>query len=123
MGMGSYNLDTARANSINAQTAITLNNAWATMTHEQGMIEVARRNQDIRKNKSLYDSLQKHLRENPGAHEIENGDASNVAVRDLIDVRRQFGPPRGRRQGAREPDRQGPFPRIPRSGSPSHLAD
>ncbi len=87
MGMGRYNLDTAQANSINAQTAITLNNAWAQMTHEQGMIEAARRNQQITKDRSLYDQRQKQLRDNPGTREIENGDALNAAVQDLSDPR------------------------------------
>jgi hypothetical protein len=87
MGAGVYNYDTAMANNINAQTAILLNNAWAQATHEDAMIHAARVHKEFLRDQSLYDAHQKMLRDNPGQHEIENGDALNAAVMDLSDPR------------------------------------
>jgi hypothetical protein len=75
------------ANNINAQTAILLNNAWAQATHEDAMIHAARVHKEFLRDQTLYDAHQKKLRDNPGQHEIENGDALNAAVMDLSDPR------------------------------------
>ncbi|MGP0063020.1 MAG: hypothetical protein ACLQGP_05375 [Isosphaeraceae bacterium] len=87
MGAGIYNYDTAMANNINAQTAVYLNNAWAQATHEDAMIHAARVHKEFLRDQSLYDAHQKMLRDNPGQHELENGDALNAAVMDLSDPR------------------------------------
>ncbi len=87
MGAGIYNYQTAMANNINAQTAVYLNNAWAQATHEDAMIHAARVHKEFLRDQSLYDAHQKMLRDNPGQHEIENGDALNAAVMDLSDPR------------------------------------
>ncbi len=87
MGAGSYNLNTAQARSINAQTAIMYNDYVAQVTHESARIHAARVHQEFARNQALYDAHQKRLRENPGRVEIENGDALNVAAEDLSDPR------------------------------------
>jgi hypothetical protein len=87
MGAGVYNLDTAQARNINAQTASQWNDYVAQVTHESARIHAARVNQDVVRNKALYDARQQRLRENPGRVEIENGDALNLAVQDLSDPR------------------------------------
>ena len=87
MGAGIYNYDTAMANNINAQTAVYLNDAWARATHEDAMIHAARVHKEFLRDASLYDAHQKMLRDNPGQHDIENGDALNAAVTDLSDPR------------------------------------
>jgi hypothetical protein len=87
MGAGVYNLKTAQANSINAQTAMMYNNYVASVTQESARMHAAKVNYDFAKNQSLYDAHQKQLRDNPGRREIENGDALNLAVSDLSDPR------------------------------------
>ena len=87
MGAGMYNLNTAQADSINAQTAMKWNDYVAQITHESARIHAARRDERLARNPALYDAHQQRLRENPGRLEIENGDALNVAVEDLSDPR------------------------------------
>jgi hypothetical protein len=87
MGAGVYNLDTAQARRINAQTASQWNDYVAQVTIESARIHAARVNQEMAKNKALYDARQRQLRDNPGRREIENGDALNLAVQDLSDPR------------------------------------
>jgi hypothetical protein len=87
MGAGVYNMQTAQANNINAQTAMMYNNYVASATQASARMHAARVNQDFAKNQSLYDAHQKQLRDNPGQHAIENGDALNLAVSDLSDPR------------------------------------
>jgi hypothetical protein len=83
MGAGMYNLDTAQANSINAQTAMVWNDYVAQVTHESARIHAMRVHNEFQKNQALYDAHQRSLRENPGRFEIENGDALNAALDDL----------------------------------------
>jgi hypothetical protein len=87
MGAGVYNLDTAQARSINANTAMKYNDYVAQVTHESARLHAARVHQEFLKNQALYDAHQQRLRDNPGKVEIENGDALNVAVTDLSDPR------------------------------------
>ena len=83
MGAGMYNLDTAQARSINAQTAMQWNDYVAQVTHESARIHAMRVHNEFQKNQALYDAHQRYLRESPGKVEIENGDALNAAVEDL----------------------------------------
>ena len=87
MGAGIYNMQTAQANNINAQTAMMYNNYVASATQASARMHAARVNQDFARNQSLYDAHQKQLRDNPGQHAIKNGDALNLAVSDLSDPR------------------------------------
>jgi len=87
MGAGVYNLDTAQARSINADTAMRYNDYVAQVTHESARLYAARVNQQFAKNQALYDARQKQLRANPTLRDIETGDALNVAVADLSDPR------------------------------------
>jgi hypothetical protein len=83
MGAGMYNLNTAQAANINAQTAMQWNDYVAQVTHESARIHAMRVHNEFRRNQALYDAHQKYLRENPGKVEIENGDALNAALDDL----------------------------------------
>ncbi len=87
MGAGVYNLKTAQANNINAQTAMMYNNYVASATQSSARMAAAKINSDFARNQSLYDAHQRQLREDPGQHAIENGDALNLAVSDLSDPR------------------------------------
>ena len=83
MGAGMYNLNTAQARSINAQTAMQWNDYVAQVTHESARIHAVRVNSEFRRNQRLYDAYQQRLRDNPGKVEIEDGSALNVALDDL----------------------------------------
>lgn len=83
MGAGMYNLNTAQARNINAQTAMMWNDYVAQITQENARIHAMRVHNEFAKNQSLYDAHQKRLRENPGKFEVENGDALNAALDDL----------------------------------------
>jgi len=87
MGAGIYNLKTAQATSIDADTAMKFNDYVAQVTRESARIHAERGNQRIARNRSLYDARQKQLRDNPTRRDIEMGDALNAAVADLSDPR------------------------------------
>ena len=87
MGAGVYNYDTALANNINGQTAIMMNNAWATAQREDNIMHEKRVEYDAQKVRTLYNQHIQQLRDRPGKREIENGDALNLAVQDLSDPR------------------------------------
>jgi hypothetical protein len=87
MGAGMYNLNTAQAANIDAQTAMMWNDYVAQITHESARLHAMRVNSEFRKNQSLYDANQRRIRENPGRFEIENGDALNAILDDLTDPR------------------------------------
>jgi hypothetical protein len=87
MGAGMFNLNTAQANNIDAQTAMKWNDYVAQITHESARLSAARVDRRLTRNRALYDARQQQLRDNPGRREIENGDALNVAVEDLSDPR------------------------------------
>ena len=83
MGAGMYNLNTAQARSINAQTAMQWNDYVAQVTHESAQIHASRVHSEFVKNQRLYDAYQQRMRDNPGKVEIEDGSALNVALDDL----------------------------------------
>src|SRR5262249_37082286 len=84
---GMYNLNTAQANAIDAQTAMKWNDYVAQITHESARLYEARRDARLARTRSLYDARQQQLRDNPGRSDVENGNALNVAVEDLSDAR------------------------------------
>jgi hypothetical protein len=87
MGAGMYNLNTAQATSINADTAMRYNEYTAQVAAQSARDHAARVNQQFAKNLSLYDARQRQLRENPSRRDVETGDALNVAVQDLSNPR------------------------------------
>ncbi len=87
MGAGMYNLDTAQARSINADTAMRYNDYMARVAAESAKDHAARVNQQFARNQSLYDARQRQLRDNPSQRDVEQGDALNLAVQDLSNPR------------------------------------
>jgi hypothetical protein len=87
MGAGIYNYDTAVAESINADTAIRVNQYVFESTMEAARRHAARVNAEFMRDKSLYDAHQKQIQDNPTPQQIENGDALNAAVAQLSDPR------------------------------------
>jgi hypothetical protein len=87
MGAGIYNLKTAQAHRIDAETTIRFNDYVARATRESARIYAERVNRRLARNRALYDARQKQLREEPTLRDIETGDALNAAVADLSDPR------------------------------------
>ena len=87
MGAGIYNLKTAEANFIDAQTAMKFNDYVVQVTRESARIHAERVDRRIARNRSLYDARQKQLRQSPTQRDIQTGDALNAAVADLSDSR------------------------------------
>jgi hypothetical protein len=83
MGAGIYNLDTAQARSINADTVMRFNDYVARSALESASMYEARKNRQIQENKTMYNARQQKIRENPDRIDIEKGDALNAAVDDL----------------------------------------
>src|SRR5262249_30985392 len=83
MGAGVYNLNTAQARPINAQTGMQWNDYVAPNSQDAANVHANRVHSEFQKNQALYDAHQRRLRENPGKYEIENGDALNAAYEDL----------------------------------------
>jgi hypothetical protein len=87
MGAGMYNLNTAQAMNINAQTAMQWNDYVAQITHESARIHAMRVHNEFVKNQRLYDAWKDRLRNSPGKVEVEDGSALNVALDDLTNPR------------------------------------
>jgi hypothetical protein len=87
MGAGVFNLKTAMANSIDADTAMRFNDYVARATRESARLHAERVDQRLARNRSLYDARQRQLRDNPTQRDVESGDALNAAVADLSDPR------------------------------------
>ncbi len=82
-GAGTYNLNTAQARSINANTAMQWNQYIYESTLEAGKIN--REKQAQRRNliNETADTTYKRLRENPTQADIMSGDAMNVALDEV----------------------------------------
>jgi hypothetical protein len=87
MGAGVYNLDTAQARSINADTFMRWNEYWYAAHQEATRQYVAKRDGDAAKTKAAYNEAIKSLRDHPTARDVENGDALNAALDQLSDPR------------------------------------
>jgi hypothetical protein len=87
MGAGMYNLNTAQATSINAQTAMQWNDYVATVTQESARMHAMRVHSEFKNNQRQYDAWKNRLRTNPGKVEIEDGSALNIALDDLTNPR------------------------------------
>jgi hypothetical protein len=83
MGAGQYNVNTAQANAINADTVMRWNQATWAAQHAVNLSwnanRIRRRQENIQAQAGIYD----RLRNNPNELDIENGDALNVAFDEL----------------------------------------
>jgi hypothetical protein len=82
-GAGMYNLNTAQANSINADTVMRFNNYVYQAALESAYMYNSRKAANIQHNKQMYSARQRMLRDNPGPVDVANGNALNAAVDDL----------------------------------------
>jgi hypothetical protein len=82
-GMGSFNLQTAQATSINVDTAIRLNEYLAEVVKESLRRYVVRRDMLANLSKDLYNKIQERLRNNPDEHDVMTGNALDVLLEDI----------------------------------------
>jgi hypothetical protein len=86
-GMGTYNYNTAVAESINANTFMTLNEYFAAVAKQQTKDYVARKITIATQTKELYERERQRILESPEARDIETGVALNAVLKQLEDSR------------------------------------
>jgi hypothetical protein len=86
-GMGTYNLNTAQAESINVDTVMRWNEYLAAVAKQQTREYVARIMADAAKTKEFYKQYEQKLLENPESRDIESGEALNIVLKQLWDSR------------------------------------
>jgi hypothetical protein len=82
-GAGAYNLQTAQARSINAQTAMSMNEYMYDCQTNRNINyykTLASRRQELNQSQ---DAIYRRLHDNPNAGDIQNGDALNVVLDEL----------------------------------------
>lgn len=85
IGAGVYNYDTARARSIDTDTAIRWNEYVAGVVKHENLVNAQHRAWLIAKNRENYDKVRRRIMENPEARDVQNGDALNAVLVQLQD--------------------------------------
>jgi hypothetical protein len=86
-GMGSYNVQTAQANSINVNTAMQLNEyMYESIRQRDARIMAGRERRRERNNEAIRET-EDRLRNNPTQNDIYMGNALNVVLTELSDPR------------------------------------
>ena len=80
---GTYNEQTAQARSVNAQTAMQVNNYMYAATRQNAKNELIRMNKRRGRINEAADATYKRLHENPDAFDIHSGSALNVVLDEL----------------------------------------
>jgi hypothetical protein len=83
MGRGMYNLGTARAESIDVNTAMRWNNAINQANAAAARKYAAREKKESEDTNKAYSAIQDRLRNHPTARDITDGDALNAAL-DIV---------------------------------------
>jgi hypothetical protein len=86
-GAGQYNVQTAQARSINAQTAMQFNEYMYAVNKQNAATNLARRQQQQKTVNAAADATAKRLRDTPDPHDVHTGDALNVVLTDLVNPR------------------------------------
>ena len=85
MGAGQYNLDTAQAASINADTIMRWNQYMFSAQQEANQREYLRRARMLQRDVKSGEAIETRIRENPEDRDIKNGDALNAILHQLTD--------------------------------------
>src|SRR5262245_13953538 len=83
-GAGQYNVQTAQARSINAQTAMQFNDYMYAVNKQNAATNLARRQQQKKNVNESADATYKRVHDNPDPHDIHTGDGLNVVLDDLV---------------------------------------
>jgi len=89
MGQGSYNVNTAQARSINADTAMRWNQYWFQSQLQANRRERARLARRQARDSGTSTAIEARIRDNPTTADIESGDALNAALDQVTDPRVQ----------------------------------
>ena len=79
-GMGVYNHQTAIANSINADTAMRINEYIYACLMNENRMNAEHRDAMVAKNKENYSKIRQRIDQNPEARDVRKGDALNVVL-------------------------------------------
>jgi hypothetical protein len=82
-GMGVYNHQTAIANSINADTAMRINEYMYNCVMNENRMNAEHRDAMVAKNKENYSKIRQRIDQNPEARDVRKGDALNVVLERL----------------------------------------
>ncbi len=82
-GAGAYNVETAQARAMNANTAMQWNDYMYQINQRNSANEMARLNRRQKETVETLDATAKRLRDNPSPRDIHTGDALNVVLTDL----------------------------------------
>jgi hypothetical protein len=85
MGAGVYNLDSAQAASINADTIMRWNEYMFLSQQEANRREYMRRARVLQRDVKSGEAIETRIRENPEDRDIRNGDALNAILHQLTD--------------------------------------
>jgi hypothetical protein len=82
-GAGQYNVETAQARALNANTAMQWNNYMYMCNQQNARNEAIRLNKRQGKVNETADATYKRLHDNPDPHDVHTGDALNVVLTEL----------------------------------------
>lgn len=82
-GAGSYNVQTAQARSINANTAMQWNNYMYAVNKQNAATNLARRQLQQKNVNESADAIYQRLHDNPNPNDIHTGDALNIVLTEL----------------------------------------
>ncbi|MFO0910137.1 MAG: hypothetical protein U0794_17635 [Isosphaeraceae bacterium] len=83
-GAGQYNVQTAQARAINANTAMQWNNYMYAVNQQNAANELKRLQGQQQATIDTMNATYKRLHDNPDAHDIHSGDALNVVLDELV---------------------------------------
>ncbi len=86
-GAGFYNVKTAKANAIDADTVMRWNQYVYESQREASRLHHARLAENRLRNTNLRDQIRQRLRDNPESADVHRGDALNVALDEINDPR------------------------------------
>jgi hypothetical protein len=83
-GAGSYNIQTAAARSMNAQTAMQMNDYMYGVVQRNTSNYLKRVQDEQKKTNEASDAISNRIRNNPEPRDIHTGDALNIVLTDLL---------------------------------------
>ncbi len=82
-GAGAYNVQTAQARAMNANTAMQVNQYMYAINQQNAATYTQRQNAKIQQTTETADATYRRLHDNPSPADVHSGDALNVVLTDL----------------------------------------
>lgn len=83
-GMGVYNQQTAVANRINAETSIMVNEYLWNVVKNENRENALHRKEKLAREAEAYNQLHDRIHNHPNVRDVDNGDALNAVLEDLL---------------------------------------